>query len=1152
MDECFAESLVYSDSENSDGEEGGVELTHVPELKSSPEKINEGPTNQNDGNSRESGESDEDDMNRSVKKTKKTSRFLSSDDENENSDNASKNTEDVQEPTKINFNVRPSICDSDTKSSSDGNQSNTEMQTKKTTKKLKKKKQKIQKQKQMSNGSESDAGDSEDDNKNSKKSTRKRSTANRSGGSGDSSGSDSSSADSNDQMHSIENVKPREKTVQRMSAKMAEQQMKEIQSESQRMARELHVNIPYHKPKSHSLKEFLSRRSIVQQQEKLATKPFVKAAVAIKMSGNDLIQYMHECKEREQEAEEFFQEQETDECWNSKASDSDESEEEDAGGAEMMVAEKPEELPDEIKSNECEEVQINSNTSATKTNEELDKSVESNNHGISENGNDGPTDDQTNAIESEVAIELHTSHAELDYELNDTVAPNKKVKPTFPTDFVPKLNGEKGFVIDLETNDVKPMPKTGVDELLARFIENAVVKPQKVETQDISIFRTDNGSIEKHTVHVNVDNMKTTRERRPGESHFKLRAELGRKIKENREKLIAQRLQEEKEQELSCKQMESEDGEELDDLSDSEMDCTEPTEQIKELDEEEMEQAIDENNEENIESESDSENNDDGESEIADIELDANAVQKPRKRILTAMDDDSDTENPTISGPIEDYDASHAIENQSKEGMNISELESEILQLSSVTDSESKKETSKLFEECDGDYEDIGESQLMALCSGSFATQHLNKQSVQGIEQTQENEPTKTNGTQLVESEEIVRAKPVLSSSDEEEESNENACTQKKSKKKRKQHTLVYSDDEGGKEDTSQQDTKDEDESECLSNNEDDQESVEDEEQDLGERYIEYDSDENEIEVEMKKNDVRRKASDFFENEAELSESEWGSDDEDEKDLNRYEAELGDADKFDKVKLRGELERIRLREQIDQDSRELRILTERFIEEEDGGQERERKFRWKHLNNTDLNDDQIQNINQEEIGIDNSDDENEENWRRMRYEREQLLKKQMSGDKDVTIEQTTTSGGIAEQTTNKNATILNSSRRISIIKPVGAATSKTISPFLITKGGVNMMHYNRKSFLNRDSPILEKLASLSKAGTDNDSILNTAKGKGNYVFVATAKKDSVKRKSDSEMGGSLGAEPIMNPSKKSKLNPKEIRPQTKAFFESLN
>lgn len=54
------------------------------------------------------------------------------------------------------------------------------------------------------------------------------------------------------------------------------------------------------------------------------------------------------------------------------------------------------------------------------------------------------------------------------------------------------------------------------------------------------------------------------------------------------------------------------------------------------------------------------------------------------------------------------------------------------------------------------------------------------------------------------------------------------------------------------------------------------------------------------------------KASEYVDKEAELSESEWGSDDEDEKEMNRYEAELGDLDNFDKNKLRDELERIRL------------------------------------------------------------------------------------------------------------------------------------------------------------------------------------------------------------------------------------------------
>lgn len=82
------------------------------------------------------------------------------------------------------------------------------------------------------------------------------------------------------------------------------------------------------------------------------------------------------------------------------------------------------------------------------------------------------------------------------------------------------------------------------------------------------------------------------------------------------------------------------------------------------------------------------------------------------------------------------------------------------------------------------------------------------------------------------------------------------------------------------------------------------------------------------------------------------------------------------------------------RQQIDQDAREIRILTEQYIEEEDDGHERERKFRWKHLNNTDIND-QSQSADQEpensQIG---SDDENEEEWRRQRYEREQKLKEQ--------------------------------------------------------------------------------------------------------------------------------------------------------------
>lgn len=96
-----------------------------------------------------------------------------------------------------------------------------------------------------------------------------------------------------------------------------------------------------------------------------------------------------------------------------------------------------------------------------------------------------------------------------------------------------------------------------------------------------------------------------------------------------------------------------------------------------------------------------------------------------------------------------------------------------------------------------------------------------------------------------------------------------------------------------------------------------------------------------------------------------------------------------------------------------------------------------------------------------------------------------------------------------KQTAVGNATtvMLSSTKRVSIVKPVGNVSSKIASPFLITKSDLNMGHLSRKSFLNRDSPILEKLAGMSKSGNDNDTIVNTAKGKGNYVFVASEKKD---------------------------------------------
>lgn len=154
---------------------------------------------------------------------------------------------------------------------------------------------------------------------------------------------------------------------------------------------------------------------------------------------------------------------------------------------------------------------------------------------------------------------------------------------------------------------------------------------------NFSIFRSDTGMLERHKFNVNLED-KPKKELKPGEGLFKLRTELGQKIKENRERQIAQRLQEEKEQELSRKELESDDEEEL--CGEEEEEEFTETEQEgvgskcvmmddEAADDEEQANESDEN-EEN--SDNDDENSGESESEAA-VDLDITEVVKPRKRI---------------------------------------------------------------------------------------------------------------------------------------------------------------------------------------------------------------------------------------------------------------------------------------------------------------------------------------------------------------------------------------------------------------------------------------------------------------------------------------------------------------------------------------
>jgi hypothetical protein len=97
----------------------------------------------------------------------------------------------------------------------------------------------------------------------------------------------------------------------------------------------------------------------------------------------------------------------------------------------------------------------------------------------------------------------------------------------------------------------------------------------------------------------------------------------------------------------------------------------------------------------------------------------------------------------------------------------------------------------------------------------------------------------------------------------------------------------------------------------------------------------------------------------FFENEAELSGSDEGSGDEDERGLNYYEKEEGDEEEMDEDAVRNQVERAHLKHLLDKDDREVRFLQEEYLERGDleDGKLRERKFRWTNMDDDIWTDD---------------------------------------------------------------------------------------------------------------------------------------------------------------------------------------------------
>lgn len=195
--------------------------------------------------------------------------------------------------------------------------------------------------------------------------------------------------------------------------------------------------------------------------------------------------YREDLQKRTIEAEQFFQDEESD--LNGKHNEQTEHEpNESINNEEITMIEQQEELKN---SNELETKSLSPSSSPppTKNAETLENETVDNQMDGIDNGHSDPIlSNENERTEPTDILELHSVRTELDNELDgmkcDTVETSKL---PMQTDYIPKLQGDKGFIIDFDSNDLKPAPKTGVDDLLTRFINNAIVKPHAAETQDV-------------------------------------------------------------------------------------------------------------------------------------------------------------------------------------------------------------------------------------------------------------------------------------------------------------------------------------------------------------------------------------------------------------------------------------------------------------------------------------------------------------------------------------------------------------------------------------------------------------------------------------------------------------------------------------------
>ncbi|ERE81634.1 claspin isoform 1 [Cricetulus griseus] len=286
---------------------------------------------------------------------------------------------------------------------------------------------------------------------------------------------------------------------------------------------------------------------------------------------------------------------------------------------------------------------------------------------------------------------------------------------------------------------------------------------------------------------------------------------------------------------------------------------------------------------------------------------------------------------------------------------------------------------------------------------------------------------------------------------------------------------------------------------------------LKDEHSDSGDEELDPDQEDDEEELlkqsEKMKRQMRLKK--YLEDEAEVSGSDVGSEDEyDGEEIDEYEEDVIDEVLPSDEELESQIKKIHMKTMLDDDKRRLRLYQERYLADGDlhsDGPGRTRKFRWKHIDDAsqmdlfhrDSDDDQIE----EQL------DETEARWRKERIEREQWLREQAQQGKIAAEEEDIGEDSqfmmLAKKVTAK--ALQKTANRAVVVQESKSVPS---NPFEAIRPG-NAHQLKTGSLLNQPKAVLQKLAALS------DLNPSAPRNSRNFVFhtVSPTKAEAAKESS---------------------------------------